>query len=178
MLPDFYKILGVSINASDDEIKMAFRLRAKRLHPDKNPSKNSLARFQILALAYETLKDAEKRKRYDLKKMFGIELTPESDKAQPKHRDPRYRPGAAKATFAGDFEGSHREPKRERIIWLENLLFFIVLVIGIAALGFAVSDMMNKGWDLTEKEITGMVFSTSFLVILVYGWFFYIRKMK
>ena len=177
MLPDFYKILDVSINASEEEIKLAFRSKAKRLHPDINPSKNALKKFQILALAYETLTNTEKRKKYDLKKMFGIELTPESETRQPKHRDPRYRPGATKEAFAGEYAPHPKKEKRERIIWLEYTLFISLLIIGFSALGFAVTDLVSNDFDATKKGMTGLLFSCSFLTILIYGWFFYIRRM-
>jgi len=178
MLPDFYKILDVPINATEDEIKIAFRLKAKRLHPDINPSKNALAKFQLLSLAYQTLTDEEKRKKYDLKKIFGIELAPEGAGRRPKHRDPKYRPGAAKAASAGESETYARKEKPQRIIWLENTLFISLLIIGFSALGFAMSDLLSGDGDATEKGVTGLIFSMSFLILLIYGWIFYIKKMK
>ncbi len=174
MLPDFYKILGISINATDEEIKMAFRLRAKRLHPDVNQSPDALAQFQLLAIAYETLTDPEKRKKYDLKFVFGIEMKSES--AAPRHRDPKYHPGAVKAAYGKGFE-NHGKVERKRIIWLENILLGSLLIIGFSAFGFAVFDMMSDERGATEKGLTGILFSTVFLALLIYGWIFHIRKM-
>ncbi|MCY3718481.1 MAG: J domain-containing protein [Anaerolineaceae bacterium] len=63
---DPYKVLGVSRNASDDDIKKAFRRLAKRWHPDANPDKaEAEARFKEISVAYEILEDPEKRKLYD-----------------------------------------------------------------------------------------------------------------
>ncbi len=63
---DYYEVLGVSKNASADEIKKAFRKKAIQYHPDKNPGdKQSEEKFKEAAEAYEVLSNAEKKQRYD-----------------------------------------------------------------------------------------------------------------
>jgi curved DNA-binding protein len=67
MAKDYYDVLGVNKNASQDDIKKAFRKEAKKFHPDANPNNPAAeARFKELNEAYEVLGDAEKRKQYDM----------------------------------------------------------------------------------------------------------------
>ena len=66
MPADYYEVLGVSRDASSDDIKRAFRQLARELHPDANPdSPEAEARFKEVALAYEVLSNPERRERYD-----------------------------------------------------------------------------------------------------------------
>jgi molecular chaperone DnaJ len=64
--PDYYKILGVGKNASDEEIKKAYRKLARQYHPDRNPGdKKAEERFKEISQAHDVLSDSDKRKAYD-----------------------------------------------------------------------------------------------------------------
>src|SRR5215213_6455836 len=66
MSTNLYETLGVAKNASQDEIKKAYRKLARQYHPDRNPNDVSAeAKFKEVQTAYDVLSDPEKRKQYD-----------------------------------------------------------------------------------------------------------------
>ena len=64
-MSDHYQVLGVQRDASEDQIKKAYRKLARELHPDINPAAEAQERFKLVTHAYEVLGDAKARATYD-----------------------------------------------------------------------------------------------------------------
>lgn len=65
-MADHYEVLGVGRDASDDQIKKAYRKLARELHPDVNPAPEAQEKFKLVTHAYEVLSDADARRKYDM----------------------------------------------------------------------------------------------------------------
>jgi DnaJ-class molecular chaperone len=65
-LNDYYQDLGVSRDASPEDIKRAYRKKARALHPDVNPSPEAEEQFKKVSQAYDVLSDADKRRSFDM----------------------------------------------------------------------------------------------------------------
>ena len=69
---DFYKVLGVSKDATEDDITKAYRKLARKYHPDLNKTKEAEERFKDISEAYDVLSNKEQRQKYDAIRQFGM----------------------------------------------------------------------------------------------------------
>ena len=98
---DYYKILGVAKNASEEDIKKAYRKLARKLHPDLNPNdKEAHQKFQQVNEANEVLSDPGKRKKYD---QYGKDWQ-HADQFEQQQQQRRSQPGSSYAG-SGKFQG-------------------------------------------------------------------------
>src|SRR4051812_48365146 len=97
---DYYETLGVSKNATEDDIRKAYRKLARKHHPDLNPDdKEAHKKFQQINEANEVLSDPEKRKKYD---QYGKDWKHSEQFEQARqHRTS----AASEQDFSGDFSG-------------------------------------------------------------------------
>jgi len=105
MYIDYYKVLGVDKNTTQEDIKKAYRRLARKYHPDLNPNdKNAKANFQQINEANEVLSDPEKRKKYD---QYGQDWqhAEQFEKEQQSHEKSTasYGRGFSGKEFDGDF---------------------------------------------------------------------------
>ena len=85
---DYYEVLGVSKDASENDIKKAYRKAAMKYHPDRNPgNKEAEEKFKEVNEAYAVLSDKDKRAKYDQFGHAGV--------------DPKFAPGAGRCRIRG-----------------------------------------------------------------------------
>src|SRR4029077_7585874 len=97
---DYYKILGVSKTASDEDIKKAYRKLARKHHPDLNPNdKEAHKKFQQINEANEVLSDPEKRKKYD---QYGKDWQ-HAEQFEQSRQSQQGSQSFRRETFSGDF---------------------------------------------------------------------------
>lgn len=144
---DYYKILGVTYGASQDEIKRAYRRLAVIYHPDKNQDPSAENIFKDINAAYYVLGDPAKRNLYDLKRQSVFTDT-QQDPA-PKHRDPAYH---KRHTHV------YRKSDRERL--RDIMQTYMPWAIRILQVCFAFSLLVLVDYSLPERVTKEQIVET------------------
>lgn len=99
---DYYKTLEINKNASDDDIKNAYRKLARKLHPDLNPNdKDAHRKFQLINEANQVLSDPDKRKKYD---QYGKDWQ-HAEQFEQQRKTQRPTNASSGQSFSGDTDG-------------------------------------------------------------------------
>ena len=153
MFVDYYKILGISINASNEEIKKAYRRKAKKVHPDVNKTAKAHELFTMINEAYQVLTDSHKKSIYDLKYKYKEEP---NYKQYNQQKTRNYTPDPAKKraeNFHYDWQSFNANAKTKDIRDSHPFLFHAFFIFGMFA---------------------GFIFITIFIMGVYYGFFNFI----
>jgi len=176
MLHDYYKILGVSQNATKDEIRKAYRRKAKLLHPDITGKDSERAQFQLLNESYHVLINEDRRRGYDF--LFKYRAVSEEIKKEDHYR--RYGTSAYHEASAKSY--SERQPseinrrkreERQQSHYIRTVVdtyaFYFFLVLGSLAIIFGIIDLLSHKWE-DNNSLGGILFGVTFTFLLLRGW--------
>lgn len=180
-MKNYYHILGVDADASEDEIRSAFRTKAKELHPDVNPSPEAHEQFLECQQAYSFLIDKAQRQNYDT--MMHAEKISDADlrrrelvyKLWVEHQQRKARTRTAMESVRFDAQGNPLKRK----IWKGVNLFYNILFM-LLFLSIVIIPIHNYSKELERPEnaqrspiffITPIVVGVIFLVYGYYYWF-------
>ena len=172
MQVDYYKILGISYNASVEEIRQAYRNRAKQYHPDINKSPNANVLFQLLNEAYQVLINPEKKRWYDFKLKYPS--TTGFKQQQGKQRTATYESYYRAYTRQQQEKNAEKEFKKYTRSLIDNVLFYSLIFSGALAIFFSIREIIFDTWSL--KSISGIAFGAWFLIVMFWGWITMRRK--
>lgn len=150
MVTQYYNILGVRQYASKDEVKKAFRLKAKTLHPDVSENPESQLEFLKVQQAYEMLM------KYSVEELITMEYLHSQQKTQQNYTPQRPRaqkkidPNFQKFTLKQD----------TRLKYIKNLFIFMLSLTMLC---------LPLTFFIDEKELNPYVFFTSFSIIFICG---------
>lgn len=145
-MKNYYFVLGVSTQATEADIKQAYRQLAMQFHPDKNPSPQAEAIFKEINEAYEVLSDGNRKAVYD-QLLNGVATDAPT---RPVHRDPRYRQRARPT--------AQRKPTRREEI-LAMMAGYLRYAIMVSRLTLLFSVVLIADYSLPRTQTTVQITS-------------------
>ena len=169
---DYYKILGIDRYASAEQIRLAYRTKAKLYHPDINKSSNANTLFQLINEAYQVLANADKKKWYDFKLKYPstTNMKPQAERRRTSTYENYYK---AYTHYKNEKNNEELFSKRTTKI-IDNFLFYFLVVAGFLAIIYSTIDLIFD--KVNMRNMTGMIFGVWFLLILFLGWSLMRRK--
>ena len=165
MLTDYYKILGVSQNATSEEIRQAYRQKAKILHPDVNSNPDAKLSFQILSEAYQVLRNSDKKRWYDFKLKYPSSVATKY-RAREKYSNPGQR--GENPVRNKNYQKQAKDDKYKKT-FADKLFFYVLMLSGIMALIFGIYQLIFSDAK-DDNKFSGIVTAIWFLFFLIYGW--------
>ncbi len=172
MLINYYFILGVAHNATDADIKKAYRTKAKLIHPDINKNSNAKTQFQQLSEAYLTLINSDKRKKYDdkWKSRYGYSFIHRKYAGTNSHSN------YYKAYTNPNYKTQNKDNSIERTR-IDFFLYITLIIVGAIALVMSIFKLIYEEWEGIDS-LSGLLMGIWMLFLLVYGWTFIVKANK
>ena len=177
-LYDYYKILDIQHNASIDDIKRAYRLKAKIVHPDMNSSPKANEVFSVVNEAYETLVDKHKRYIYDMKLSFATAVKEDAERKKQYYgssvKNNTYTNShSSNSNFHYDWKGFKTEipkPKNDDYYYnlspvIYNLLFICGMFLGFVIVIVTIVGTIKNFWP---KPF--ILISVLGIILIIQGW--------
>lgn len=170
MLTDYYKVLNIHRNSSQEDIRKAYLLRAKQYHPDVNNGEGANSDFQLINEAYQTLINPEKRKWYDFKLNY-----PTTTGLSSGHRghnstaDRKYAAYYAAHQRRQEQRSQEKEMQKYTKTLVDKVLFYFLIFSGVLAIVFGTMRLFKEKWE-GINDLSGIVFGVWFILLLLYGW--------
>jgi curved DNA-binding protein CbpA len=170
-MPDYYKILGVQKEATFDQIRSAYRIKAKIYHPDINKGADAKLKFQQLNEAYHVLVDRDKRLLYNIKMKDNITLYRKYGKNYENRHAGYY---AGSSDYPSNMSSKPSDEKENIIIYkiwkhTDIVLYYTMVIIAIVILVNGIRDLLFEKWE-GEKNLRGIMLGITFTALLLYGW--------
>ena len=180
-MKDYYKILGVRKDADAFQVKKAYRRLALLFHPDVNQTREAHQQFILINEAYKTLSNASRKRKYDLSLHYGHAIAEIKEEDGKFSQDKGRKYGTAhKYKDKNDYRnyrktGSYSKEDEKQFTRLENVLFYSLMLIGFFAIFFSIKDLIYNEWN-GLGSLTGILFALSFTSLLIYTWYYFVRK--
>jgi len=173
VINDYYQILGIPRNSTSEQIKQAYRIKAKLLHPDVSKKPDAKNLFQSLNEAYQVLINPEKRKWYDFKLKYpsttGLRAQADNNRAHHTYE-----------SYYRAYTQSQKQKQEDELFSklitkiIDNFLFYFLLISGALAIIFGIVQLVDED----ETGMRGVVFGVWFLLLLLYGWRLMGKEMR